>query len=155
MIQGLLAELDTKHFPARPATEDEIARFERRVGWKLDPDLRAFYRHCNGAKLFRERWAPYELLPLDRILRARVAMRDEDSDAWGPASLYVICYVEDGDYVAVDTSRPAAGFYPLLDLFHETFPDPADITVISDRFAEFLARALHSGGGHFWLQSKT
>ena len=25
--------------------------FERRVGWRLDPDLRAFYLHCNGAEL--------------------------------------------------------------------------------------------------------
>jgi hypothetical protein len=29
--------------PNRPTTPEEIAKFEQRVGWKLDPDLRAFY----------------------------------------------------------------------------------------------------------------
>ena len=36
---------------ALPGTAAEIAEFEQRAGWQLDPDLRAFYLHCNGAEL--------------------------------------------------------------------------------------------------------
>ncbi|ADO75226.1 SMI1/KNR4 family protein [Stigmatella aurantiaca] len=49
-LQPLLEEISRHHFPNPPATPEEIDEFERRVGWRLDPDLRAFYLHCNGGK---------------------------------------------------------------------------------------------------------
>ncbi|WP_386973517.1 SMI1/KNR4 family protein [Archangium violaceum] len=39
----LLEEVSRDHFPYPPATPEEIAEFEQRVGWWLDPNLRAFY----------------------------------------------------------------------------------------------------------------
>ena len=85
---------------ALPGTAAEIAEFEQRAGWQLDPDLRAFYLHCNGAELIkRGPDCPYRILPLSRIVRARVAIFGRDEDKHGPASVYAICDVQDGDYI--------------------------------------------------------
>jgi hypothetical protein len=50
-MNRLLEEVSRDHFPYPPATPEEIEEFERHVGWKLDPNLRAFYLHYNGAEL--------------------------------------------------------------------------------------------------------
>lgn len=50
-MHGLLEEISREHFPYSPATLEEIEAFERQVGWRLDPELKAFYLHCNGAEL--------------------------------------------------------------------------------------------------------
>ncbi|HYI02879.1 SMI1/KNR4 family protein, partial [Hyalangium sp.] len=71
----LLEEVSREHFPYPPATAAEIAEFEQRVAWRLDPDLRAFYLHCNGAELIKRLPdCPYRILPLSKIVRARVAI---------------------------------------------------------------------------------
>ncbi|MBN1208216.1 MAG: SMI1/KNR4 family protein [Myxococcaceae bacterium] len=91
-LHSLLEEVSRDHFPYPPATPEETEKFERRVGWKLDPDLRAFYLHCNGGTLFkRGPDADYRFLPLSEIVRARVAIFGEDKDEDGPASMYAIC----------------------------------------------------------------
>ena len=41
-MSHLLNEVSRDHFPYPPATSKEIEEFERRVGWMLYPDLRAF-----------------------------------------------------------------------------------------------------------------
>jgi hypothetical protein len=46
----LLEEVSRDYFPHPPATPEEIAEFEQRVGWRLDPDLQTIYLHCNGAE---------------------------------------------------------------------------------------------------------
>ena len=97
-MSSLLEEVSRDHFPYPPATPEEIAEFEQRVGWRLDPDLRAFYLHCNGAELIeRLPDTPYRILPLSKIVRARVAIYGEDDGKWGPASMYTLCDVQDGD----------------------------------------------------------
>ncbi len=63
---SLLVELSRDHFPHPPATPEELEAFEQRVGWKLDPDLRAFYLHCNGAALIRQVDGRYPLIDGDR-----------------------------------------------------------------------------------------
>jgi hypothetical protein len=55
LMSSLLEEISRDHFPKPPASPEEIEEFERRVGWRLDPDLRAFYLHCNGAALCANR----------------------------------------------------------------------------------------------------
>jgi hypothetical protein len=118
-MQRLLEQISREHYPKPPATPQEVAAFEQRVGWRLDEDLRAFYLHCDGAELFKRRPdCPYRFLALSEITRARVAMRGEDSDEAGPASLYTL---------------------------------PRYCRQIADNFAEFLAKALRSGGTAFWL----
>ncbi|WP_375761566.1 SMI1/KNR4 family protein [Corallococcus exercitus] len=151
-MKRLLAEVSTHHFPNPPATPAQIAAFEARVGWKLDEDLRAFYLHCNGATLF----APlpdvnYHLLPLDRIERARAAIRGSEEDADGSPSHYTLVDMQDTNFVILDVATPENGSYPLLDAFHETYPDEAPRIAAS--FAEFLEKALRSGNRSFWLSS--
>lgn len=76
----------------------------------------------------------------------------EDDDRWGPASVYALCYVQDGDYVVVDAGHPENGRYPLIDGWHEAWPDPKQCSQIASCFAEFLEGALRSKGRQFWLK---
>jgi hypothetical protein len=153
-MNSLLEEISRNHFPYAPATPEQITEFERRVGWRLDPDLRAFYLHCNGAELVeRLPDCPYRILPLAKIVRARVAMRGErnDDDKHGPASMYSICDVQDGNYVLVDVSRQEGGCYPIIDGFHEAWPDPEYCDQIASSFSEFLEGALRTRKPAYWL----
>jgi hypothetical protein len=138
------------------ATPEEIEEFEQRVGWKLAPDLRAFYLHCNGAELFKRLPnTPYRLLSLAEITRARVAIYGEDDDKWGPASMYTLCDVQDGDYVLVDVARKENDRYPLMDGYHEAWPNPEYCGPVANCFSEFLEQALRSKGRLFYLQSNS
>jgi hypothetical protein len=151
-IQLLLDQISYMHFPNPPATFAQIEEFEQRVGWQLDADLRAFYLHCNGADLFERPNSPYRILNLAGIIRARVAIRGKDDDSRGPASWYVICDVQDGNYAVVDTGARLDGRYPLIDGYREMFPDPAYCGRIANSFSEFLDKALRSDGKHYWLK---
>jgi hypothetical protein len=45
-MSSMLEEVSRDHFPKPPASPEEFEEFEefeQRVGWTLDPDLRAFY----------------------------------------------------------------------------------------------------------------
>lgn len=151
-MSSLLEEVSREHFPYPPAAPEEIDAFERRVGWKLDPDLRAFYLHCNGAELIeRLPDTPYRVLPLHKIVRARVAIYGEDDDKWGPASVYALCDVQDGNYVLVDVARQENGRYPLLDGDHEAWPDPAYCKQVARSFSAFLEQVLRTRRGLYWL----
>lgn len=121
------------------------------MGWRLDPDLRAFYLHCDGASLLRSPDSPYQLLPLSRIVRARVALYGRDEDRWGPASVYAFCSVRDGNYVLLDVSQAEDGRYPLFDGDHETWPHPEYATRIARSFAEFLEQVLTTRRPLYWL----
>jgi cell wall assembly regulator SMI1 len=151
-LPALLDEIFAKHFPNPPASPEEISAFEQRVGWSLDEDLRAFYLRCNGANLFRQPpEIAYRLLPLADVRRARIAVFGRDEDSRGPASWYVLCDVGDGDYAGIDVQAKVEERYAIFDIWHEAFPDPAECERIADSFAEFLERALRSGGHSYWL----
>jgi hypothetical protein len=150
-MSRLLEEVSRDHFPKPPASPEELEEFERRMGWRLDPDLRAFYLHCNGAALLQWPDSPYEILPLSEIARARVAIRREDTDEWGSASLYALCYVRDGNYVVLDVSRQVDGRYPLMDGCHETWPDPEYCGPVASSFSEFLEQVLRTRRSLYWL----
>lgn len=152
-LPQLLEEVSREHFPYPPATAAEIAAFEQRAGWQLDPDLRAFYLHCNGAELIkRGPDCPYRILPLSKIVRARVAIFGKDEDKHGPASVYAICNVQDGDYVVIDVSQQVDGRYPVSDAWHEAWPDPSYCEKIEDSFAAFLDAALLTRRPSYWLK---
>ena len=151
-MSRLLEEISREHFPYPPATPEEIEEFERRVGWKLDPDMRAFYLHCNGAELIeRLPDSPYQILPLSQIVRARVAIYGEDDDKWGPASAYAICDVQDGNYVLVDVARQENDRYPLMDGYHEAWPNPKYCGPVASSLSEFLEQVLRTRRGLYWL----
>jgi hypothetical protein len=149
----LLEEVSRDHFPYPPATAQEVEAFEQRVGWKLDPDLRAFYLHCNGAELIKRLPnAPYQMLPLSEIVRARVAIYGEDEDRWGPASQYAVCDVLDGNCVTIDVGRQENGRYPLIDGYHEAWPDPKYCRQVASSFSEFLGTVLRTREPLYWLE---
>ncbi|QRN97382.1 SMI1/KNR4 family protein [Archangium violaceum] len=141
------------HFPNPPASPRQIEAFETRVGWKLDDELRAFYLRFNGAALFKRPDSPYRLLSLSEIVRARVALfgPSGDTDAHGPASWFVLCSVQDGDYVAIDVGRSSNGRHPLFDCVHELLPGSPANARIAWSFSDFLERALESEGRLYWL----
>ena len=152
-LNSLLEEVSREHFPHPPATPEELEEFEQRVGWRLDPDLRAFYLHCNGAELIKRLPdAPYRILPLSKIVRARVAIfgKKNDDDAHGPASMWAICDVQDGNYLLVDVARQENGRHPIIDGWHEAWPDPKYCDQIATSFSDFLERALRDGQA-YWL----
>ncbi|MBN8232290.1 SMI1/KNR4 family protein [Corallococcus macrosporus] len=152
-MKRILAEVSTHHFPNPPATPAQVAAFEARVGWVLDEQLRAFYLHCNGAALFE---APpemnYRILPLERIERASVAIRGSQDDADGSPWHFTLVDMQDTNFVILDVAAAENGSYPMLDAFHETYPDEAPR--IASSFEEFLEKALRSGNRSFWLSSE-
>jgi hypothetical protein len=81
---------------------------------------------------------PYRILPLSESVRARVAIRGEDDDQWGPPSRSAICYVQDGNYVVLDVSQQENGRSPLVDGYHEAWPDPEYCGPAASSFSEFL-----------------
>ncbi|RKG93294.1 SMI1/KNR4 family protein [Corallococcus sp. CA053C] len=151
-MTGLLEEVSRLHFPNPPATPEQIEAFEQRVGWRLDPDLRAFYLHCDGAKLFDRIDPAFYFYPLAMIRRARVVLLQNDTDKAGPASWYAVCAVRDTNYLFLDVSQQVDGRYPIRDGYREAFPDPAFNRQIAGSFSEFLAGALASNEEWFWLQ---
>lgn len=155
MLSSLLEEIKRSHFPNPPASAQTIEEFEQTHGWPLDDEMRAFYLAFNGARLFRQLGAPYSILPLEKIIRVRVAITGEDSDEWGSASLYALCDVQDGSYIAFDTSAAPKGPYPLIDCFYDTFPNPDYLNVVAPSFSAFLEKALRSAGRLYWLQERT
>jgi len=58
------------------------------------------------------------------------------------------------DYVAVDVATVEDGHYPLYDCWHEAFNRPEFRDRIAGSFAEFLDRALASGGRCYWLADR-
>jgi hypothetical protein len=149
LIDEDLVTIRQRHYPGPPASAEELATFESRWGFKLDPDLTAFYAAANGARLYDRVNPSFEILPLNDILLARNAIFGKDDDAHGPPSILAICDVQDGNYIGIDTSRIKEGCFPVLDIFHETFPEQAEL--VADSFGEFLHKALGHGGRQFWL----
>jgi hypothetical protein len=150
-MSALLEEVSRLHFPSPPATLAQIDAFEQRVGWRLDPDLRAFYLHCNGADLFDRIDFAFRFFPLEQIHRARWVMRKNDTDAAGPPFWYALCEVRDSNFILLDVSHQRYGRYPIRDGYNEAFPAPDYCRQIADSFSEFLAGALRSKGRWFWL----
>ncbi|MCY1046613.1 SMI1/KNR4 family protein [Corallococcus sp. bb12-1] len=153
-MTALLEEVSRLHFPNPPATEAQIEAFEQRVGWRLDPDLRAFYLHCDGADLFDRIDPAFSFYPLAKVRRARVVLLKNDTDKAGPASWYAVCEVQDTNYIFLDVSQQAGGRYPIRDGYREAFPDPAYNRQIADSFSGFLEGALNSNESWFWLRGE-
>ncbi|NRD49017.1 SMI1/KNR4 family protein [Corallococcus sp. AB004] len=149
-MDNLLAEFFRNHHPNPPASPQQIAAFEARMGWQLDAEMRAFYLRSNGGGLFAPMPNPkYGILPLDEIQRARVAIRGRDQESAGPASHFTLVDMQDTDFVIVDVAKRENDRYPLLDAFHETYPD--ETPLIASSFGEFFEKALRSQGRTFWL----
>ncbi|RKH17250.1 SMI1/KNR4 family protein [Corallococcus praedator] len=154
-MSALLEEVSRIHHARPPATQAQIEAFEQSVGWRLDPDLRAFYLHCDGADLFDRVDPAFSFFPLSQLRRARVVMRKDDTDRAGPASWYALCEVRDSNYILLDVSEKHGDRYPIRDGYNEAFPDPAYCRQIASSFSEFLEGALRSNERWFWLREDT
>ncbi len=66
--------------------------------------------------------------------------------------MYTLCDVQDGDCVLVDVARQENDRYPLMDGYHEAWPNPEYCELVANSFSEFLERALRSKGRLFYLQ---
>ncbi len=153
-MKDLLQEVSRLHHPNPPATPEQIEAFEHDEGWRLDPDLRAFYLHCNGARLFDRVDPAFAFVPLAELRRARVVMRNDDSDEAGPASWYALCRVRDSNFILLDVSEQHDGRYPLRDGYNEAFPEPDYCPKIAASFRDFLKGALDSKEQWFWLSAE-
>jgi len=155
MLSDDILEVLSKHHPNPPALPTEIEAFERRMGMRLDPELRAFYEAANGARLFRTFGSPIEILPLNLVRNGVTAIRGarENAKHYGagmavPDNIWAFVDVQDGNFLGFDASADGRPF-PIVDLFHETWP--VDQRVIEPSFAAFLHHALRSGGSQYWL----
>ncbi|AKF84229.1 hypothetical protein MFUL124B02_41180 [Myxococcus fulvus 124B02] len=149
-LEHLLNEVSRAHYPRPPASAREISEFEALVGWQLDDELRAFYRHCNGAELFKPLPdSNYSILSLTDVLRACVRVRRRDGGSPETASFFPLVDCQDSDWVLVDVAQPG-GPYPLLDAYHESYPRV--VQRVAGSFREFLERALASEGQLYWLR---
>ena len=52
----------------------------------------------------------------------------------------------------LDAGSQEDGRYPLIDGWHEAWPDPKQCGRIAGYFSEFLEQALRSNGRKFWLK---
>ena len=150
-VQAIVNEVKEKHFPEPGASVTEIVDFEHRVGFQLPNDMREFYRHVNGAKLFDPVFPPYRFLPIAQIELVAALIFGRDSAIDSPQSWYAICDVGDGNYVAADLSSTMGEKFSMIDCFHEAFPDPEYCKPITHSFSQFLLNALRSNGRLFWL----
>jgi cell wall assembly regulator SMI1 len=150
-IDELIAEVRKRHFPL-PVVRGAVARIEARIGCTVPDDMRQFYSVLGGALLFEKSDAPYEILE-PKLIRSVAAdvLGGAASEATVPPSWFSICYVRDGNYVAIDLPAKQNGEVWLIDCFHETIGLEDYSTVIALSFSEFLERALASKGDHYWL----
>ncbi len=158
-LQPLLDVIAAAHFPEPGASEELLQACELRLNAALPSDLRDFYRFANGARLFDKIDSPYRIMPLSKLCHPSVVILGEDCRPEGTEGFVAFCDVRDGNYLAIDLKQctaesGASSQCPIIDCFHETFPDPAYLEVIANSFSEFLSYSLTSGGGEFWLEDE-
>ncbi|MCC6359386.1 MAG: SMI1/KNR4 family protein [Phycisphaerales bacterium] len=151
-MKSLIDRILHDHEAERPASLRQIAAAERRLGFPLDIELRAFYRAMNGAWLFRNRAKGtfrYRPLPLTEIRNMRrVFLLDDDEP--GPGNWYSFCELMDSNFVGAEIDPSSGRIVSLRDCFHEVVPDRS-ATIVARNLREFLIRALDGGDRVYWL----
>lgn len=151
-LEALVAQIVTSHFPEKGANASAIESFETKWGLPLPDDAKMFYREMDGASLFSQSDPPYRILrlseiePIALLLDADSKEIDAEISKW-----FAMCDVRDGNYVALNLGQAHQAECPVIDCFHETFPNKVYCTVISRSFSEFVSNALNSEGRLFWL----
>jgi cell wall assembly regulator SMI1 len=149
----LIEEVKALHHPLPPASREELRRTEERLGCPLPADLRQFYESCGGAHLFPSEASGYEILEPDLLRPVGREVLGEGAEKV-PSSWLALCYVQDGNYVAIDLPPKPSGEVWIIDCFHETIGIEGYSTIIAVSFAEFLRLALQSDGKLYWLESE-
>lgn len=124
---------------------------EARLETTLPREMREFYRFADGARLFDKTDPPYRIMSLAELCHPSIVIPGADHSQNHTSGLIAFCDVRDGNYVAASMRDCAGDECPMVDCFHETFPDADYMETISMSFSEFLSRTLASGGELFWL----
>ncbi len=125
-----------------------IERFEQRSGLRLPDDIRLFYMHCDGARLFGAEYVipdPDGLLPMKMIMSSAVG-RPVDL----PASWYGICRTRSGDWAGVSFGGARTAGAPILHCYALDSGPATGYRVVAENFTDFLGRALASSEHPFW-----
>ncbi len=150
-LDRLVAYLRMYHHPEPPPTEEQLEAWQRQRGWCLDEDLLFLYQQHDGALLFPRAEQHYRFLPLEQMVRARVLLFGEDSDAHGDSSWYALCEAVPGEhYAAIDVSRRLDGHYPILECSRRRPPGSPQCRRLAWSLADFIDRALHGRRHPYW-----
>jgi hypothetical protein len=147
LLEDLITAIETSHSfePARAGAVDQLDAFEKRAGFPLPPDLRAFYLRIHRAEIAGR----YQLLPVQLFQRTGCALHDDDEwEDSEPPSWYAFCDVYDGDFVGIELERSAEGHNRILDCDHD---DISSRRVVAASFSEFLERALSADRHLYYL----
>jgi hypothetical protein len=142
-----LINMVTTSYPCELAGPDatrQLGLFEKRAGFSLPPDLRAFHLRVRRANISD----CYELLPVELFQRTGAALQGPEWEDSEPISWYTFCDVHDGNFVGIDLEGSPDGHNQILDCDHDDIPSRR---VIATCFAEFLERALRADGQLYYL----
>lgn len=152
-LDEVLVTITERHWPNPPASMNNIDETEGRLGFRLPNDMCLFYLRMNGASLFSGRNAPFRILRLNELRRARVAIFGCDSSEYGPASWIVFCALPDTNFVAIDLASNPDMAYRVRDCSHSGFPNEEYCDIIANGFTCFVSDVLNSDGNVlFWLR---
>ena len=151
-IQDLVEVVSRDHFPNPSASKEMIEDFESRNKVLLPSDVIYFYSQCNGAKLFQDFDAPFEIVPLDKLCPLADKFYEHICNEV-LKHIYSMCLLRDRDFVGIElrTCTHGSDAAPIFDCFHEAFPEYSEEDVIAGSFTEFLAATLPLGGKKYWL----
>jgi len=146
-LEQLIDRVRREHGYTEPRSTGGIERFERRSGHRLPEELRLFYMHCDGARLFEAEYVipdPDALLPLGMVM-AGAAGRRVDL----PATWYGICRTRGGEWVGMNFAAGARS-QPVLQCQPVGEGAATRYRVVAAGFGEFLAFALAASIHPFW-----
>jgi cell wall assembly regulator SMI1 len=155
MIRELSEKIRADHYPEAPATKEEIAAAEKRIGYRLPLDLKQFYLQSNGARLFKKLDSAFSIVPLEKIVPVSQDILGGTQPPEGTASWMTLCELPDGNYLAMDlASMKLPDTLHVIDCCHEAFGEEGRAQIIAMSFTEFLIDALKSGGKHYWVSNE-
>ncbi len=143
----LVERVKREHGYTTPRSAAGIDRFESRTGHRLPDELRLFYMHCDGARLFDAEYVipdPDALLPLGMVMTGAAGRRVDL-----PASWYGMCRTRGGEWVGMNFASSGPD-YPVLQCHLLDGGAATGYRIVAAGFAEFLGRALASTIHPFW-----
>jgi hypothetical protein len=147
-LDRLFARL-SKHRPAPPLDAPEfdarIARLTSDWYCELPGDLLSFYKHCDGVGVFGDayRFRPLEAVEaIEGVVTRRPADHPDDLPGQGGGPWARFCDLADGSFVAIELRDTYLKGWKVA----RVGPARGVGSVVAWSFAEFLGKALASGG---------
>jgi hypothetical protein len=149
-LDRLFARL-SKHRAAPPLDAPEFdagiagLKFEWRC--ELPGDFLSFYKHCDGVGLFENafRFHPLEaVVPAEGITTQQPQDYPEYLSSWDSGTWVRFCDLVDGSFIAIELHHTYKKGWKVVRL--QPGITPANSPIVAWSFAEFLEKALSSGG---------